>query len=667
MADTQISLPIVIAGPIVRHVCENSFTVWLSTTQAISPELYFFDDAGDDNPQASNDKNKHKQLIEQHTYQLGKQCFIHTLIVNQDALFSDQTIIYYDIQISAEKQPEFKDAKWLSQLLPDLLYPEQDKFSVQYSKKLRNVIHGSCRKAHFTGKDALPQLDELIARSITNMGKRLNPNDKPATDSQQKATDANSLTQRPDMVLFTGDQVYIDDVAGPMICAIRQVIPLLGLFHEKFDGSTIQDSRELLDGKGSYYQREGLLPRTEANEALTKAFFKAKRKPIFTSVNASNHLIALNEMIALYLLSWSSRLWEHIQLDSTSVSPEYQERYNSEQAALGNFKEGLPAVERAFAHVPIYMIFDDHDVTDDWNLTRAWEEQVYGNPFSKRIVGNALIAYFLCQGMGNPKYTWQALQEKSENTFTESGIEDHDGFIDAVLEHDQWHYRLDTSPPIQVLDTRTQRWRSESNKNKPSGLMDWEALCDLQQDVIGQESVIMVSAAPIYGVKFIEAIQRVFITFGGALVVDAENWMAHRGTANVMLNIFRHMKTPPQFIILSGDVHYSFVYDVSLKFRRNSPNIIQFTCSGIHNEFPDKLIKWFERLNRFFYGHRSPLNWLTKRRNMSIKEREADKSKRDIINGTSLGLLELDENGQEQACKLILASGELVNFSKDDD
>ena len=98
-----------------------------------------------------------------------------------------------------------------------------------------------------------------------------------------------------------------------------------------------------------------------------------------------------------------------------------------------------------------------------------------------------------------------------------------------------------------------------------------------------------------------------------------------------------------------------------------SPNIIQFTCSGIHNEFPDKLIKWFERLNRFFYGHRSPLNWLTKRRNMSIKEREADNSKRDIINGTSLGLLELDENGHEQACKLILASGELVNFSKDDD
>jgi hypothetical protein len=203
--------------------------------------------------------------------------------------------------------------------------------------------------------------------------------------------------------------------------------------------------------------------------------------------------------------------------------------------------------------------------------------------------------------------------------------------------------------------------------------MDWEGLCDLQQDIIGKESVIMVSAAPVYGVKFIEAIQRVFITFGGALVVDAENWMAHRGTASVMLNIFRHIKTPPNFIILSGDVHYSFVYDVSLRFRRNSPQIIQFTCSGIHNQFPDKLITWFERFNRWLYGHRSPLNWLTKRRNMSIKERNAHYEKpptsaigegKDIVNASSIGLLELDENGNELACKLILADGSLVTFNQ---
>ncbi len=38
------------------------------------------------------------------------------------------------------------------------------------------------------------------------------------------------------------------------------------------------------------------------------------------------------------------------------------------------------------------MIFDDHDITDDWNLSARWELTAYGHPFSRRIIGNALLA-----------------------------------------------------------------------------------------------------------------------------------------------------------------------------------------------------------------------------------------------------------------------------------
>jgi hypothetical protein len=488
-------------------------------------------------------------------------------------------------------------------------------------------------------------------------------------DVINKKNDSN----RPDLMFFSGDQVYIDDVAGPMLHAIHQTIRLLGLYDESFEGSTITHSSELFDHPDSFYRREQLLPQTQANKEVSKSFFKGKRKPVFTSVNAQNHLIALNEMIALYLLSWSSRLWPVITLDKELANPDFREQYSREKKSIENFQQGLGQVERALAHISIYMIFDDHDVTDDWNLTRAWEQQVYQQPFSKRIVGNAVIAYWLFQGIGNPPITWESLVEPAMHFFGDHQFNQHDELIDSMLAHNHWQYKLDTQPPVQVLDTRTQRWRSESNANKPSGLMDWEGLCALQQDILGQQSVIVVSAAPVYGVKFIEAIQRVFSTVGGALVVDAENWMAHRGTASVMLNIFRHVKTPPTFFILSGDVHYSFVYDVSLKFRRNSPQIIQFTCSGIRNQFPDKLARWFAQLNHIFYGYRSPLNWLTKRRNMSIKEREPQFEEQDsniskrskyIVNASSFGVLELNKNGKEKACKLILADGSKVVFKQ---
>ena len=659
MNDISEDLPLIIAGPLVRHIDADTLTLWLVSSKELSShtllqtstcyavKILLFDQ--DKKPIKIN-----LDSLELIQFGVGKHCFICTIIIKQKDLLKPQQLYFYDIEAALDDNK----ALFASQLLPDMLYTGESYFSFKYSQKLSNVLHGSCRKAHFVGEDALPQLDSVIGECIAN----------------------NEHNKRPDLILFTGDQVYVDDVAGPMLHAVHQVIQRLGLYHETFEGSTISHSEALFEHEHSFYKRQNLLPQTKENQDLIQSFFKGKRKPIFTSANAMNHLIALNEMIALYLLSWSSRLWPYIDLNKQNIPTDFAPIYANEKQAIINFSKGLQAVERALAHVPVYMIFDDHDVTDDWNLTRAWEEEVYNNPFSKKIVGNALTAYLLCQGIGNPRVSWDALLKPALHCFNQISTYQHNDLIDILLNHNRWHYKVDTQPPIQVLDTRTQRWRSESNKNKPSGLMDWEALCDLQHDIIGQKSVIMVSAAPVYGVKFIEMIQRIFIVFGGALLVDAENWMAHRGTANVMLNIFRHMKTPPNFIILSGDVHYSFVYDVSLRFKRNSPEIVQFTCSGMHNQFPDKLIKWFERLNRWLYGHRSPLNWLTKRRNMSIKERQAHVSKsssqrsgatplfrsgKDTVNGTSIGMLELNENGNEKSCKLLLADGTQVTFQQE--
>ena len=44
---------------------------------------------------------------------------------------------------------------------------------------------------------------------------------------------------------------------------------------------------------------------------------------------------------------------------------------------LGVFYDSLPRVRRALANVPTYMVVDDHDVTDDWNLGRAWRDRVF--------------------------------------------------------------------------------------------------------------------------------------------------------------------------------------------------------------------------------------------------------------------------------------------------
>ena len=602
--------------------------IWVVTSNADSPTLNL-----------SANEVVVSGNCQRETIRVGKYAFIHLLSFTSSEPFEDTARIGYSLSFSDDAQ----QASWENEQR-GLLYDGQSSLCFHYTETPETILHGSCRKPHFHSDDALAQVDVLHKNAF------------------KKQNDF------PDLLLMTGDQIYADDVAGPMLKAIHSVIDRLGLYHEALEGAVVINTNELATHEHGYYEREQLLPQIATNTVLSSIFFGAKKKPVFTSVNAQNHLIGSAEIIAMYLLVWSDTLWADINIDKDGIPPKYHAIFDKEHEALNGFVKQLPQVRRALAHIPTYMIFDDHDVTDDWNLTRGWEQEVYGNPLSKRMIGNALIGYLLCQGWGNAPKKVAPLIAKVQESMGESGLNSHDEIIDDLLDFDQWHYRLDTTPPIEVLDTRTQRWRSESNMNKPSGLMDWEALCDFQHSIIGKESVIVVSAAPIYGVKVIEAIQKVFTFFGKALTVDAENWMAHKGTANVILNIFRHYKTPPDFIILSGDVHYSFVYDVRLRFRRNSPHITQFTCSGLKNAFPDGLIKWLDRLNRVLYRSKSPLNLFTRRRNMSVKAREPSLGYGELFNGCAIGVLKISQKNTDVQCKALLSNGKEVEFpaSKDD-
>lgn len=467
---------------------------------------------------------------------------------------------------------------------------------------------------------------------------------------------------------MSGDQIYADDVAGPTLLAIHQVIELLGLYDEKWTGdNSVNGSDELFNHPFCYYQRDALLPQSTVKQSFFRKLFSINKQPVFTSDSAKNHLVTLAEVFAMYLLVWSPALWRLVNLNSNKVAPAFQEKYKTETKHIQSFVADLPQVSRALAHIPVYMIFDDHDITDDWNLTRGWEEAAYGNPFSKRIIGNTLIGYWLCQGWGNAPEKFSELNSQAHQYFPGNCYEKQDQLIDEVLAFNQWHFSLETTPKIIVLDTRTQRWRSESSSNKPSGLMDWEALSELQQELIHQDEVILVSAAPIYGVKMIETIQRFFTFIGLPLMVDAENWMAHSGTANVMLNIFRHHKTPPHFIILSGDVHYSFFYEITHRFRRSDSRIFQITSSGIKNQFPAKILLWLERLNRYLYATYSPLNWFTKRRRMKIKVRKPEPSQKNtLVNQSGIGLITLTKDQDIVKAELLTCNKRILFHPNDE-
>jgi hypothetical protein len=554
----------------------------------------------------------------------GAHAFVHLIDVPLDGALPCDESIDYDLLIDGAEQGI---ADWA----PHLLYGDAPCPNFVLRARVDQLLHGSCRKPHHPAADGLLCVDRLLAQE-------------------------HAAEDRPALLMMTGDQVYADDVAGPMLRAIHALIERLGLFGEHLEGAVVSDSARLYEHPASYYHRADLLPALQSNETLRERFFGGARKPIFTSSSADNHLVTFAEVMAMYLLVWSPVPWTLIAPQAPTLTPERLQRYALEQTRIDAFTAGLGNVARALAHLPTLMIFDDHDITDDWNLSAQWEETAYGHPFSRRIIGNALLAYMLCQGWGNNPDAFAALLHKA-GALSTSPQERHldsrvqDDLIDDLLKFQHWHYVLPTTPAMVVIDTRTRRWRSEMNLRQPSGLLDWEALSELQQELLDHPSAIIVSPAPIFGVKLIETVQRVFSWCGYPLLVDAENWMAHRGAAQVILNIFRHSRTPGNYVILSGDVHYSFVYEVLIRYRNAGPRIWQITSSGIKNEFPPRLLEWFDRLNRWLYSPRSPLNWFTRRRTMQVVPHipEHAEAGERLWNSAGIGQVFFNELGRPEA------------------
>lgn len=631
----QETLPDILAGPLLRRCDPQRLVLWLVATRPLALRLTL---------SADGESRTHDLDAATTCLAIGDHAHCHLIDLALETPLPQETRIAYDLAYR-DRQGTWCSLRDWGQALA---YPGEPLPTLVLRARHDALLHGSCRKPHHPSADGLARGDRWLS---------------------ERHQDA---AARPAALILSGDQIYADDVAGPMLAAIHALIARLGLYDECLEGTEIATGEALYARDDTYYHRDALLPAVASNAALRDKFFGGKRKPIFTSASAENHLITFAEVMAMYLLVWSPTPWQLITLEMPTLDAAEGERYRREQRHIDDFVAALPQVARLLAHLPTLMIFDDHDITDDWNLTAAWEAAVYGHPFSRRIVGNALLAYLLCQGWGNDPDGLAAPLAATREWLARRGADGrldcarHGDLITQLLRFTGWGYTLDTQPRLVVLDTRTRRWRSERKRHRPSGLMDWEALSEFQQDLLEQSEVIIVSPAPIFGVKLIEGVQRLFTALGKPLMVDAENWMAHPGSAHTMLNILRHSRTPQRYVILSGDVHYSFVYAITLRQRRHSPRMWQVTSSGLKNTFPTTLLDWFDRLNRWLYAPWSPLNWLTKRRRMLVEPyRPAHASHGERLwNRAGIGYVRLDAEGAPSEVRQLGADDVDTHFDR---
>ncbi|GAA5146810.1 alkaline phosphatase D family protein [Nocardioides marinquilinus] len=263
--------------------------------------------------------------------------------------------------------------------------------------------------------------------------------------------------------------------------------------------------------------------------------------------------------------------------------------------------------------LPSQMIFDDHDVRDDWNTSQSWKDDMEATDWwHDRIVGG-LSSYWVYQHLGNMTPSeladdrcWQEVLAHGDEPGWDAGP-----MLDAFAERtDQeptayrWSYVRDLGEQARlvVVDSRAARVLEPERR----GLLDDEELAWLDDQLRGDVDHLLIGTSLPFllapGLHYVEAFGEALA--GGAWgrrlagpgeslrqVVDLEHWAAFQRTftdvAEMVLEVARGERgRPPSTItFLSGDVHHSYLSTVKPPEGTHS-RILQAVCSPIRNPLP---------------------------------------------------------------------------------
>ena len=311
-----------------------------------------------------------------------------------------------------------------------------------------------------------------------------------------------------------------------------------------------------------------------------------------------------------------------------------------------------PQVRWLFSTIPSSMIFDDHEMIDDWNTSAAWRATASREPWWTGRITGGLVSYWVYQHLGNlspqeleKNETWQAIQ----------GMADDDEVRDAepVLRHMaeladaepatiRWSFvRHWGDARLLMIDTRAGRVLEEHHRRMlDEEEFEWvEAAMRLAVDE-GVEHLILGTSLPWLLPHAIHNVERWNETLNvrhhnrwrGRIAekvrqgADLEHWAAfghsfeRLGAALTAVARGDHGRAPATALVLSGDVHHAYAAEL-VRPGDLDARVHQLTVSPLHNQAPHPIRvgfkigwsraarRWTERLARLAKAEPTELEW----------------------------------------------------------
>jgi hypothetical protein len=286
----------------------------------------------------------------------------------------------------------------------------------------------------------------------------------------------------------------------------------------------------------------------------------------------------------------------------TSLPPYEQVADFEEYTRLYREAWSDPDIRWLLATVPSTMIWDDHDVHDDWNISEAWiREQRATTWWDARIVG-AFMSYWIYQHLGN-----LAPPELADEPMLAELADDDDGgprlrrfahTSDHETTASRFAFHRDFGRSrLVVVDSRAARVLADGRRDMVDA-DEWEWIAEHARGAY--DHLIVASTLPVFmleAIHYLEAWNEAVCSgaWGGVAArvgeklrraVDLEHWPAFQRSFRTMVELLHELAEGPDapgtITFIGGDVHTAYIAEVSLGARQQS-RVFQVVCSPFRN------------------------------------------------------------------------------------
>ncbi|MGH4024410.1 MAG: alkaline phosphatase D family protein [Pseudonocardiaceae bacterium] len=371
-----------------------------------------------------------------------------------------------------------------------------------------------------------------------------------------------------------------------------------------------------------------------------------------------------------------TRRWLDSRRPAGALTPPHEVISFADYAHLYRESWSQPEIRWLLSTVPTAMIFDDHDVRDDWNTSQAWRAWVTAQPWWPECIRGALASYWVYQHIGNlsPEQrhadpSWRAVRAADGDGWPV--LAEMAGTADADPASIRWSFRWDIDGVrLVMVDTRCGRMLDEGYRS----MLDEEEWGWVEAAVGegGAAHILIGSSVPWLlppAISDVQSANEVASAGGSAAAerlrraIDLEHWPAFRSSFDRLAALLHRVATgsdaPATISVLSGDVHHSYATRVSFTGETGETGQIgapvhQVVCSPMHHSVP-----WIFRVLMRVGWYRplaTVIRWLVRRRGVP----DPPLSWERVIGpyfGTTLATLVLTERDAELLIEAARRSG----------